>query len=136
MFDPLEHARRLEGNRWWAIALRWSAVVLVTAAIHVTFFSECPTSPRALACEQATHMQSLVAAHRDRVGSCPRDVAELVANRSSFVDVVDPWGTTYEIGCGADRVVIVSAGPDRARGSGDDVSGGSCGGWLSSCGIE
>lgn len=131
--DPLEHARIDRGIRWWAVALRWSAVALVAAAIHVKFFVDCPPSVRDLACEQAARMQRLVTEHRERTGACPQDVAELVANRSSFIDAVDPWGMPYAIACTDVQVVIVSAGPDREPATADDVTGGRCDSWLSSC---
>jgi hypothetical protein len=137
MFDPLEHARHLDrSNRWWAVALRWSGLALVAVAIHVTFFLDCPPTLRDLACQQAAHMQRLVTEHRDRTGGCPRDVADLVANRAAFVDAVDPWGMPYAIACTDAQVTIASSGPDREPGTVDDVSGGSCGGWWSTCAAD
>jgi len=33
----------------------------------------------------------------------------------------DPWGTPYELSCGADEVSVVSAGPDAQMGTEDDI---------------
>jgi prepilin-type N-terminal cleavage/methylation domain-containing protein len=33
----------------------------------------------------------------------------------------DPWGTTFEISCDDDGVTVTSAGPDRRRGTEDDI---------------
>lgn len=34
---------------------------------------------------------------------------------------VDPWGSGYRIDCVGNQIVVASAGPDRKRGTADDV---------------
>jgi prepilin-type N-terminal cleavage/methylation domain-containing protein len=46
-------------------------------------------------------------------------VADGVADRET--SSTDPWGSPYLITCGPDDVTVSSFGPDRRRGTGDDI---------------
>lgn len=35
--------------------------------------------------------------------------------------MADPWGTPFRIHCAADELVVISAGPDLAFGTEDDI---------------
>lgn len=54
--------------------------------------------------------------------SCPT-VSQLVEKK--YLDpgqsTVDPWGQPYGINCNDDEVVVTSNGPDKKKGSGDDI---------------
>jgi general secretion pathway protein G len=54
--------------------------------------------------------------------SCPtvellRDKKEL----SAASKITDPWDTPYKIVCGDEDVTVMSAGPDKKEGTGDDI---------------
>lgn len=55
-------------------------------------------------------------------GECPT-VSQLVEDKQldAGQTTVDPWGQEYEITCGEDEVVVISAGPDKKKGSKDDI---------------
>jgi hypothetical protein len=53
---------------------------------------------------------------------CPT-VDELKAERylDTGFSLRDPWGSRYEVRCFDEEVICTSAGPDRKRGTGDDI---------------
>ena len=55
--------------------------------------------------------------------NCP-SVSQLAQDKflDSATDHNDPWGQPYEIKCTGDDVVVLSAGPDKKKGTGDDIS--------------
>jgi len=54
--------------------------------------------------------------------SCPT-VAQLVQEKhlDSASNTDDPWGEDYQLTCSDDDVVVSSAGPDKKKGTPDDV---------------
>lgn len=55
-------------------------------------------------------------------GECPT-VTQLVEDKQldSGQNTTDPWGQEYVITCADDEVIVSSGGPDKKRGSKDDV---------------
>jgi general secretion pathway protein G len=55
--------------------------------------------------------------------NCP-STAQLAQDKflDSATDHNDPWGQPYEIKCTGDDVVVSSAGPDKKKGTADDVT--------------
>jgi general secretion pathway protein G len=55
--------------------------------------------------------------------NCPT-TAQLAQDKflDSATDHDDPWGQPYEIKCTGDDVVVASAGPDKKKGTGDDLA--------------
>lgn len=53
---------------------------------------------------------------------CP-NVSQLIQDKQldSGQTTVDPWGEEYEITCADDEVVVASKGPDKKKGSKDDI---------------
>jgi general secretion pathway protein G len=53
---------------------------------------------------------------------CP-NVSQLIQDKQldSGQTTVDPWGEEYEISCADDEVVVASKGPDKKKGSKDDI---------------
>ncbi len=53
---------------------------------------------------------------------CP-NVSQLVQDKQldAGQTTVDPWGEEYEISCADDEVVVASKGPDKKKGSKDDI---------------
>ena len=53
---------------------------------------------------------------------CP-NVSQLIQDKQldSGQTTVDPWGEEYEITCADDEVVVSSKGPDKKKGSKDDI---------------
>jgi general secretion pathway protein G len=54
--------------------------------------------------------------------SCPT-VTQLVQEKhlDSASNTNDPWGQEYQLNCSEDDVIVSSAGPDKKKGSPDDV---------------
>ena len=54
--------------------------------------------------------------------SCPT-VSQLIQDKylDTGADNKDPWGQDYAISCSADDVTVSSAGPDKKKGTGDDI---------------
>lgn len=55
-------------------------------------------------------------------GECP-NVSRLVQDKQldAGQTTVDPWGEEYEIVCADDEVMVSSKGPDKKKGSKDDI---------------
>ena len=54
--------------------------------------------------------------------SCPT-VSQLVQDKhlDPGANTSDPWGTAYVLNCTEDDVVVTSAGPDKKKGTKDDI---------------
>jgi hypothetical protein len=136
MFDHLEHVRIEAAGRGWARALRWSTALLIAVAAYAVIARDFGPGLGDQACEQVTKTERLVAEHRERHGGCPDRVEDLVAPRGRFIDVRDPWGTSFGLRCDDDGIVVTSAGPDRTPQTEDDIVGGRRDAWLSACGLR
>ena len=90
--------------------------VLFSFGCRFTPESESETTARMLR-DAATTWQAVT-----RVATCPT-VADL--KRSMILDpgvtVTDTWGNSFQLQCSSVDVRVISAGPDRKRGSEDDV---------------
>jgi general secretion pathway protein G len=66
-------------------------------------------------------IQSWQAANNET--ACPT-VSQLVQEKflDTGGDTNDPWGTAYALNCTEDDVIIASAGPDKKKGSKDDIT--------------
>jgi general secretion pathway protein G len=55
--------------------------------------------------------------------SCP-SMSQLVQERhiDSAANVEDPWGEPYILTCTEDDIIVMSKGPDKKRGSNDDIT--------------
>ncbi len=55
-------------------------------------------------------------------GECPT-VSQLVQDKQldAGQTTVDPWGQEYGVSCGEDEVVVSSSGPDKKKGTKDDI---------------
>lgn len=55
-------------------------------------------------------------------GTCPT-VSQLIEDKQldAGQNTVDPWGEDYTITCADDEVVVASMGPDKKKGSKDDI---------------
>ncbi len=55
-------------------------------------------------------------------GECPT-VSQLVEDKQldAGQNSTDPWGEEYQITCADDEVIVSSAGPDKKKGSKDDI---------------
>ncbi len=54
--------------------------------------------------------------------TCPT-VSQLVADKDidSATNTKDPWGSPYTLSCTDDEVIVSSAGPDKKKGTKDDI---------------
>lgn len=55
-------------------------------------------------------------------GTCPT-VAQLIQDKQldAGQNTVDPWGEPYTVTCADDEVIVASTGPDKKKGSKDDI---------------
>lgn len=55
-------------------------------------------------------------------GECPT-VSQLVEDKQldAGQNTTDPWGEEYTITCADDEVIVSSTGPDKRKGTGDDI---------------
>jgi general secretion pathway protein G len=55
--------------------------------------------------------------------SCP-SMADLVSGKhiDSAANIKDPWGEDYQLQCPESEVVVCSGGPDKKRGTSDDIT--------------
>jgi general secretion pathway protein G len=55
--------------------------------------------------------------------SCPT-VSQLIQDKQldSAQNTNDPWGQAYSLNCSDDEVTVISNGPDKKKGSKDDIS--------------
>lgn len=56
-------------------------------------------------------------------GECP-SVTQLVEDKQldAGQNTTDPWGEEYQISCADDEVIVTSTGPDKKKGSKDDIT--------------
>jgi hypothetical protein len=120
--DPAAAARRVGG----ALAMRLAVVTAVMTALALASLRStrchhnCRGSART-ACNtirQATQMWKAVNPEK----GCPT-LEALKADRvlDTGFNLRDPWGGKYQLRCVDDEIVCMSAGPDRKRGTDDDV---------------
>jgi general secretion pathway protein G len=98
---------------------------LLTAAIAVGVmktFNEGRIKTAAIACNQLrTAVQAHFISHPEE-SDCPTPAKMQEAHElDAAMSLRDPWGTPYTLECQSDEVVAISAGPDRALGTEDDV---------------
>jgi general secretion pathway protein G len=98
---------------------------LLTAAIAVGVmktFNEGRIKTATIACNQ---LRTAVQAHfinHPEESDCPTPASMLEAHElDAAMSLRDPWGTAYALECQSDEVVAISAGPDRAFGTVDDI---------------
>jgi len=72
---------------------------------------------------QLQQVEAALDAYADERGAYPADLAELVPGFLRGADLlIDPWGTTLRLDKeGEGKRFLVSAGPDRAFATGDDI---------------
>jgi general secretion pathway protein G len=98
---------------------------LVSAAIAVGVmktFHEGQIKTAKIACNQ---LRTAVQAHfinHPEESDCPIPAKMQEAHElDAAMSLRDPWGTPYTLECQSDEVVVISAGPDRALGTEDDI---------------
>jgi hypothetical protein len=68
-----------------------------------------------------TAIQAWQAANNET--SCP-SISQLVQDKhiDTGTNTNDPWGQAYTLTCTDDEVIVVSSGPDKKKGTPDDIS--------------
>jgi general secretion pathway protein G len=102
-----------------------SLIGLLTAAIAVGVmktFNEGRIKTATIAChELRTAVQTHFVNHPEE-SDCPTPAKMQEAHElDAAMSLRDPWGTPYALECQADEVVAISAGPDKAFGTEDDL---------------
>jgi general secretion pathway protein G len=100
-------------------------VGLLTAAIAVGVmktFNEGRIKTAAIACNQLrTAVQAHFVNHPEE-SDCPTPAKMQEAHElDAAMSLRDPWGTPYALECQPDEIIAISAGPDRAFGTEDDL---------------
>jgi hypothetical protein len=72
---------------------------------------------------QLQQVEAALDAHADEQSAYPGDLSELVPGYLRSADLlIDPWGTRLRLDRGEEgKAFLVSAGPDRAFATGDDI---------------
>lgn len=111
-------------------------ILLALAVVLVLHFGRGPgTNPaeesqarldearQAALASQLRQVEAALTDFFDERGAYPADLAELVPARLPSAGLlIDPWGTPLRLDAGrGEGTFLVSAGPDRAMGSGDDM---------------
>ena len=95
------------------------------AAIGLRIFlgNRCGPGPRVrYAVSRVRAIDNAIAQYRLDRNECPRTAAALI--EGGYADArnfTDPWGTAISFRCGVAEDVVISAGPDRAFDTPDDV---------------
>jgi general secretion pathway protein G len=98
---------------------------LLTAAIALGVmktFNEGRIKTATIACHQLrTAVQTHFINHPEEP-DCPTPARMQEARElDAAMSLRDPWGTPYAVECQSDEIVAISAGPDRAFGTEDDL---------------
>jgi general secretion pathway protein G len=98
---------------------------LLTTAIAVGVmktFNDARIETATIACNR---LRTAVQAHfinHPEESDCPTPAKMQEAHElDAAMSLRDPWGTPYALECQSDELVAISAGPDRAFGTEDDV---------------
>jgi general secretion pathway protein G len=124
-------ARCLRSRRWQHGLTLVELIVVITlvgllaAAIAVGVmktFNDGRVKTAAIACD---HLRTAAQAHfvnSPEESDCPTPAKMQEARElDAAMSLRDPWGMPYSIECQSDEVIAISAGPDRAFGTEDDI---------------
>jgi general secretion pathway protein G len=102
-----------------------TVIGLLSAAIAVGVtkaFNDARVKTAGIACNQLRTAAQAHFVNRPEDADCPTPARMQEARElDAAVSLRDPWGTPYSIECQADEVIAISAGPDRAFGTDDDI---------------
>jgi general secretion pathway protein G len=126
MLHRIRHARRAaRGLTLIEVMVVIVIMGLISAGIAVALMGRWEEARRRTTEINARSLRQIVVGWRlahEVEGECPTVgllAQEHVVDEASRLN--DAWGTPFEIGCEADRTVVVSFGPDRAKGTKDDI---------------
>lgn len=131
---------RRQKRRWDARRRRWlveggftllelmvvlAILAILAATLGRAVFSRWEEGRRKSTVLQIREVSATVLHHMIERGACPT-VDDLVAAKQLRKVPIDPWGTKLDVRCPGtkdpDGVDVVSAGPDRAMGTEDDLA--------------
>lgn len=97
-------------------------VTLVSVAVGIAAYKNWTDSQKKTAFNEARTVRQAVKARQLEKDSCPT-FAMLVDDGVLDEDSPkqDPWGNAWRIRCDGTRVIVETDGPDRQRGTADDV---------------
>jgi general secretion pathway protein G len=97
-------------------------VTLVSVAVGIAAFKHWTETQKRTAFNEARTVRQAVKARQLEKDTCPT-FAMLVEDEALDEDSPkqDPWGNAWRIRCEGTRVIVETDGPDRQRGTADDV---------------
>jgi len=101
-------------------------ISLVTGSIGVMVFNNFKKGQTKVAKTQVSEVIGAVQQYMmDNNNNCPQGIEELITQKLLKKDYKDPWGKQFTLKCPGeqdpDGVDVVSAGPDKAEGTDDDI---------------
>jgi general secretion pathway protein G len=101
-------------------------ISLVTGSIGVMVFNNFKKGQTKVAKTQVSEVIGAVQQYMmDNNNNCPQGIEELISQKLLKKDHKDPWGKPFTLKCPGeqdpDGVDVVSAGPDKAEGTDDDI---------------
>jgi general secretion pathway protein G len=100
-------------------------ISLILGGVGVMAFNRFQDARLSTARNETTTIQGAIEQYRvTKRGKCPKSLQDLKA--AGFINKIgkDPWGNDYDFKCPGEKMTVdvVSAGPDGALGSEDDIA--------------
>jgi general secretion pathway protein G len=121
----LRHLRRTRGVTLFEVLIVVAILAMVAGGVAVFALPKFQDSQKKVAESGARTIRMAVqgwqAANNET--SCPT-ISQLIQDKQldSGQNTNDPWGQAYNLNCSDDEVTVVSNGPDKKKGSKDDIA--------------
>jgi general secretion pathway protein G len=123
--SSLRSRRALRGLTLVELIVVIALIGLLAAAIAVGVmktFNDTRIKTATIACNTLRTAAQAHFVNSPEDSECPTPAKMQQARElDAAMSLRDPWGTPYSLACQSDEVVAISAGPDRAFGTEDDI---------------
>jgi general secretion pathway protein G len=118
--------RRQQGFTLLEIMVVLAIIGLIVGSVGVMVFNRFKKAQVGTAKTRVSQVSNAVTQYMlDNSNNCPRSLDELVAQKYLQKGMKDPWGKDFIMRCpgtnDTDGADVVSAGPDKAEGTADDI---------------